>query len=246
MDIDLAENSTTSIERALKILEAFKSGDGRLSLQDLAGRTDLNKATIIRLIASLEKFNYVQKYEKGSYMLGPAFLPLAKVYSSSFMLSEHAVPILRNLANQTDQSAAYFIRDGEMRLCLFKIESPTSALITRLKAGDRLPILPSGTGKVLLAFSENAEERSGWLDVANAMMAVNVGERSNEIASIAIPVFGPDQKLKGTVSVSGVPSEFEPALIDQYRPHVARAAARLTMLLGGDETPIVRHHLPAG
>lgn len=230
----MAETGTTSIDRALSIVEAFRVGGSQMTLQEIADQTNLNKATIIRLIASLEKFEYILKVDKGRYSLGPGFLELASIYQASFQLSEHAMPVLRGLSNETGQSAAYFIREGNQRMCLYKVESRTSALIPRLAVGDRRPILPSGTGKILMAFSADAKDRKPWSEVTEAYYAVSLGERTNEIASVAAPVFEYGQILAGALSVSGPTDDFRPVKIEHYLPPLLEGAAKLTSLLGGD------------
>lgn len=235
----MAGNGMTSIDRALAIVEAFRGRQGALTLQELANKTGLNKATIIRLIASLEKYHYILKVGQGRYSLGPAFLELASTYQNSFHLAEHIFPILTELSRQTGQSAAFFVRDGNERVCIYKVESQTSALIPRLAVGDRRPILPSGTGKILMAFSEDAEERAPWADITNNHYTISIGDRVKEVSSIAAPVFELNQELSGALSVSGPTAEFTDENIARYLPNLLSMAAELTTLSGGNAAPLL-------
>ena len=45
-----------AVERALRVLDSFEPGDAGLSLKEVADRSGVNKATILRLSVSLEKF----------------------------------------------------------------------------------------------------------------------------------------------------------------------------------------------
>lgn len=231
-------SSITSIDRALAIVEAFRGRRGQMTLQEIANTTQLNKATIIRLITSLEKYRYILKVGQGRYSLGPAFLELAAAYQASFHLSEHIFPILNSLSSETQQSAAFFVRDGGERVCIYKVESRTSALIPRLAVGDRREILPSGTGKVLLAFSQDSAERTDWIEVAQQYYAVSRGERTTEVSSVAAPVFQSGQQLLGALSVSGPTADFSEADIQRYLPPLLAAAADLTLLTGGNVAPL--------
>ena len=76
----MATTGVNAVERALVIIESFRGSSDRLSLQTVADKTSLNKATIIRLIASLENFGYVLRVGPGEYALGPAFLEYANLY----------------------------------------------------------------------------------------------------------------------------------------------------------------------
>ena len=151
----IERRGVTAVDRAFSIIESFHAGEESLSLQTLAARTGLNKATIIRLIASLEKTGCMTRLAHGAYALGPALLRYGSLYQSSFHLSNHLLPVLRDLVRQSGETAAFFVRDGDMRICLHRIES-NSALRLHLKEGERHPLLPGGTGKVLLAFSNEA------------------------------------------------------------------------------------------
>ncbi|MGY9013956.1 MAG: IclR family transcriptional regulator domain-containing protein, partial [Rhodospirillales bacterium] len=161
-----------AVEKALLIIESFRGGNGRLTLKEITERTQLNKATIIRSIASLEKFDY----------------------QNSFQFSDHALPIMRNLVSETDNSAGLFVRDGDMRVCLHKVGS-SATLLSSLQEGDRRSILPGGTGKVMLAFSDDPIEFEGWAEIRNSFHFVNIGDRHPEFSSLASPVFKRDQKL---------------------------------------------------
>ena len=64
----MATTGVNAVERALVIIESFRGSSDRLSLQTVADKTSLNKATIIRLIASLENFGYVLRVHQGSML----------------------------------------------------------------------------------------------------------------------------------------------------------------------------------
>ena len=76
-----SKSGVESVERALSLLEAFNMGDNGLALKELARRTGLNKATILRLSASLEKFGYISRDHDGIFHLGSALWKVSLVYS---------------------------------------------------------------------------------------------------------------------------------------------------------------------
>src|SRR5690606_35662260 len=69
--------------RALAILAAFTMAEAYLSLADLMRRTGVNKATLLRLIATLREFDYLRKTEAGQYHIGPAVLQLGRIYRAT-------------------------------------------------------------------------------------------------------------------------------------------------------------------
>jgi len=229
----MATSGVTAVERALSVVESFRGGADRLALQTIADRTGLNKATIIRLIASLEKFGYVLRVGPGEYALGPAFLEYGTLYQASFQISDHALPIMRELVEMSGESAGLFVRDGEMRICLHKVGS-AAALLSSLREGDRRPILPGGTGKVMLAFSDDQQERKGWGEIRRDHYIVNIGDRHPDFSSLAAPIFAAGQKLTAVMSLSGPTSNFTDRRISENLPRLLAAARDLTRRVGGD------------
>ena len=230
----MESKGVTAVDWAFSIIEAFDAGEASLSLQTLAARTGLNKATIIRLIASLEKAGCMSRLAHGAYALGPSLLRYGGLYQSSFHLADYLLPILRDLVQQSGETAAFFVRDGDMRICLHRIES-NSALRLHLKEGERHPLLPGGTGKTLLAFSN---ERGQTLDrIRKDHFVLNIGEREPEIASVSAPVLRAGGALVGAVSITGASAKFIDGRADRFVPILLPAVAELTRLSGGDPTP---------
>lgn len=223
-----------AVDRAFSILDAFGPGDASLNLRTLAERTGLNKATIIRLIASLEKAGCMTRRAHGEYALGPALLRFGSVYQSSFHLADSLMPVLRDLVRQTGETAAFFVRDGDMRICLHRVET-ASALRLHLREGEARPLLPGGTGRVLLAFS--GAPGAEFDRIRDDHFVINIGGREPEISSVAAPVLQPRGVLVGTVSITGPTAKFTDGKADAFVRHVLPAAAELTRLCGGDPAP---------
>jgi DNA-binding IclR family transcriptional regulator len=225
-----------AIDRAFSILDSFKSGERSLTLQDLETRTNLNKATIIRLIASLEKAGCMIRLSRGEYALGPGLLGYGALYQSSFHLSDHLVPALRNLVRQSGETAAFFIRDGDTRVCLHRTESG-SALRFHIKEGERHPLLPSGTGKVLLAFSGGIGPE--FEKIRRDYVVRNIGERRPEISSVSAPVLGAGGELVGAISLTGPTGNFDNEKTKDFLNMLLPVVAELTRLCGGDPQPFL-------
>jgi len=230
----MERQGVTAVDRAFSIIDSFHPGEASLSLQALANRTGLNKATIIRLAASLEKAGCMNRRAHGEYALGPALLRYGSIYQSSFHLADRLIPVLRNLVRETGETAAFFVRDGDMRVCLHRIES-NSALRLHLKEGERHPLLPGGTGLVLLAFS--GEDGEAYARIREDYFVLNVGGREPEISSVAAPVLQAGGELVGTISLTGPTGNFTGGKADRFVPPLLSAAEELTRLCGGDSGP---------
>lgn len=66
----MADNRVQSVERALMILNTFRTGEDAWTLAQLAEKTGLYKSTILRILGSLERFGYVMRGEDGLHRPG--------------------------------------------------------------------------------------------------------------------------------------------------------------------------------
>lgn len=200
-----AQNRVEAVERALTILEAFGQDRETLSLAEVASETGFYKSTILRLCGSLEQFGYIRRLEDGRFQLGPTLWRLGSRYRHGFDLGEHIRPELKCLVEATGETASFFVREGDDRICLYRQNSPQSVR-HHIEEGDRLP-LSVGAGRVFLACS------GGKGDVYNEIRTegfyTSRGERNQDLAAVAVPVFDGSGVLRGVLSVSTLVSRLD-------------------------------------
>lgn len=226
-------NGVQAVNRALKILVAFKEGDEPLTLAELAQRTGFYKSTLLRIAFSLEEFGFLRRKGDGRFMPGPTLLRLGELYRGSFNLEDFVRPILQNLMNSTGESASLYVRQGNSRICLYRVDSRHS-IRDHIHEGDELPLDRGAAGHVLRIF---AGQIAGNDESAQKnLMISSFGERDSESAALAAPVFEVQQKLVGAISLSGPLTRFNPAKVKEMKGTLLTAARDLTVTLGGDPT----------
>ena len=240
MDKEQGEpGGVAAVNRALSVLQAFENGIDGMTLTDLMNATGLYHSTILRLCESLEHFRYIKRLPDGRYMLGPTPFYLGMLYQASFRLQDYALPILRELSKATLETAAIYVREGNERVCLHRVELPRSVRMN-VREGDRVELDKGAAGKVLLAFSGAPGE--GFEKIRAEAYAISLAERDSDSAAIACPVFGVGQRLVGALSV-GIPLyRFNKAKLGTALPLVMSAGGRLTEDLGGDASPLRAPH----
>src|SRR5829696_4994287 len=117
------EGGVAAVDRALSILDAFSERDAKLSLAEISKRTGLYKSTILRLMKSLEKFGYLYRSDDGAYTLGAKTLFLGTLYQRQFRTSEIVPPVLRKIVAELKEGASFYVRDGNHRVCLHRVDS---------------------------------------------------------------------------------------------------------------------------
>lgn len=225
-DRNAAPGGVAAVDRALSVLSACGSNGSPVSLSELASRTGLYKSTVLRLLASLEHGGLVRRGDDGRYALGPQVARLNAAYVSSFSLQEQVVPVLERLVNATQESAAFHVRQGAQRVCLYRVDSP-HPIRDHIRPGDLLPLDRGAGGRVLLAWA--GEKGEIYDQIRRDKVVVLVGDRVPELVGIAAPVFGTEAALIGSITVT-MPRE---RLVARYTEDVRAAAAEMTARCGG-------------
>jgi len=223
--ISLSASGVASVDKALTILRLFNSKCSTLSLMNIAQATGLYKSTILRLLASLENAGLVLKNSQGEYVLGTTIATLNAAYQAADSLELIALPVLQNLMEMTHESAAFYVRQGQQRLCLLRVDS-NQALRDHIQVGDLLPLDRGAGGKVLLAF----EGASGKLfsQIRQHMVLAISGDRVKEISGIASPVFNTNG-LAGVITLT-MPTY---RMNEKHAVIVKKSAQEMTRALGG-------------
>jgi DNA-binding IclR family transcriptional regulator len=225
-DENSAPGGVAAVDRALSVLGAFRSGDRALNLTELADRTKLYKSTVLRLLASLEHARLIVRQGEGVYALGPEIARLHAVFTGSFSLESQVLPVLRDLVAATHESAAFHVRQGDQRLCLYRVDSP-HIVRDHTKAGDLLPLNRGAGGRVLCAFAgargavHEKIRKEGYVEIDS--------DRVPDLSGISAPVFGAEGQLVGAVTLTMPTSRKRPTFVQAVR----KAAAQLTQRLGG-------------
>src|SRR5438270_9819159 len=102
MTTENLNGNVRAVGRALDILLAFDGTDYELSAAELLKRVDLSRATLYRLLHTLEQKGFlVSSGEPQKFRLGPAVAHLAHVWTSSLNVAETAKPVLQKIWERT-------------------------------------------------------------------------------------------------------------------------------------------------
>lgn len=231
----MSENGVAAVDRALSILACFDVDSPTKTLAELATRTGLYKSTVLRLAASLQKANFLRRFDDGSFELGPAVLRLGEIYQQSFDFGKYVMPVLQALAAETGESASFYVREGDVRTCLFRVHSTSHRVLHFVMPGSQLDLKTGAAGRILLAFTE--PDRPEFEAERQELVTVSDRNRQGDTTAIASPVFGARGFL-GALSLAGPRFRFEEETVDRMRDVVRSAAKRLTEQLGGAFEPV--------
>jgi DNA-binding IclR family transcriptional regulator len=225
-----AQGGVAAVSKALSLMEAFEIGESTLSLAELSRRVGMHKTTALRLARTLALSQYMVQSEDGQWRLGPAAGWLGARYQAGFDVNNVVEPALHQLVKETGESASFYVREGDIRSCVARVEGPQSVR-HNVRIGERLPLNRGAPGRVILAFSGAAGEP--YEAIRERGYHISLGEREVEVASVAAPVFGLNWRLLGSMCISGPSSRLTKAKLEKHAKLVIRAANQLSYALAG-------------
>lgn len=237
------ENSVRTLERGLEILQIFETTSSDFSLTEISHKVDLSPSTASRLLASLEKFQFIRRDpDTRRYSLGSALLRLKDFASRQTDLRSIALPYLRELQRKYNESTSVYVAQNGQRVCLERVES-THKLRRIIMIGESLPLTRGAGGRVLLAWMEPTEREAVLTrdasttedvlkEVRDAGHAFSFAEREVGVFAVAAPIFDSSGKSVAALSMSGPTSRLTPELKEKYLQAIRESAMKISHELG--------------
>jgi len=246
--------SARAVERALDILLAFLGDGPEQGITDLGRTLRLPKPTVHRLVRALASRGFLARDpDSGRYRIGASVLRLGTLFLAGADVRQAALPVLRDLARATGETANLNVVIDGHRVCIEKVES-TQDIRHFVEIGRPTPLYAGASGKVLLAFAQpeqiEAVIRGGLkplgprtvLDAARLRRQLaeirgrGYATSSNERVAGASAVSGPVRDGTGRVvaglTLSGPSYRFTPGRVREYVNLVRRGAERISASLG--------------
>ncbi|WP_213308118.1 IclR family transcriptional regulator [Paraburkholderia sacchari] len=246
----------TPVVRALRLLKFVAEGGSTANLSELGRRIDVNRVTVMRLLATLEHERMLERLPQGGHQAGFAFLKLGASVLAGQDLTTFARRVLATLSESLKLSAYLTVRDGRDVLYLLR-DMPQTALVSNIQVGSRVPVHQITPGRMLIAHMPESELRDllGPEPLATATpQGATSYARLTEILgadhargcawsfsgfepgidACAAPVFDASGAVVAAISTAGPAQRFEldPQLRERTEREVKRAARDLSGLLG--------------
>jgi DNA-binding IclR family transcriptional regulator len=249
-----------ALQRGLELLGQFSRHTPELTGADLARQLGLPRASVFRILHTLEKAGFVERVgETSSYKLSIGVLRLGFEYLASMELTEHGRPVIDALRDQSGYSAHLVVRDNRDVVFVAKATG-RSALFHSIQVGARLPAHATVLGRQLLSGLDMAGlsalypetplpahtpktpttlgQLKALIDVDRANgFGISQGGYETGISTIAAPVFNDAHEVVAAVSITVPAQHLDASQTEVLVPQVKAAAAQLTQRMS---------HLPQG
>jgi IclR family transcriptional regulator, acetate operon repressor len=217
----------TTVERAADVLTLFTKVDrADLGVTEIATELSLSKAVVHRVLMTLSSKGLIEVVEDSRrYRLGPAVLSLGMAYIDRLDMRELAMPALRDLSRQTNETATLSLRYGWERMYVDQV-TPDREVKMSVALGRLFPLHAGSSSKAFLAFLEEdvlerylterhlerltdrtivdaATLRNELQTIRGRGYAVSFGERQAGAGSVAAPLLDHRGHPAAVISVCG-------------------------------------------
>lgn len=234
-----------SLARGLAVIRAFDADHARMTLSELAVRTELTRASARRFLHTLVELGYVGT-DGRTFQLTPRVLELGFSFLSGLGLPELVNLPLEQLSRQTGESTSASVLDGTDIVYIARI--PVRRIMTvGITIGTRFPAAATSMGRVLLA-----HQPTDWLDehlvavppftprtVTDPVQLREMLDQVREqgwclvdqelevgLRSIAAPVRGAGGAVVGAINIATTTATVSrERILDEFRPRLLDTAA---------------------
>jgi IclR family acetate operon transcriptional repressor len=223
---------------------------------EVARAARLPVPTAHRILAALTARRYLARDERTRrFRLGPAALELGGRARTVLDLRKAALPVLRRLARETDETALLTVPNTERdrSVCLERVES-SQPLRLSVEPGRRLPLHAGASQKALLAFL-TAEEidrvasgllerlcnatitdadalRANLAEVRECGWAISFEETNVGVWGVAVPLLDEDGTAIAAVGLAGPSARLSQDEVLDHLEHLRDGAVEITAPLG--------------
>ena len=236
------------------IFAVLASSNRDLGLTEIARETDLSKATVHRILATLVRYDYVDHGARdGSYRLGLRLFELGAATQRRSDLRRRALPIMRALAKETGESIYLGIRRDHAVLCLDRIDGKHVEELPWC-VGCALPLNAGASARVLLAgMSDEALEaflleplvaltrfttvdadsmRESVFRARSLGYAIGDEDIAVGVAAIGAPIWDSHGNVVAAISLAGVVERLTPDRAPHLVAAVKSAGRTISQALG--------------
>ena len=150
-----ATDFVESLDRGLRLLQAFGQRPTPMSLSEIGKAADLPRATARRILFTLQHGGFVSSDGK-LFALTPHVLTLAGSYLRSNQLVSVLQPVLDHISVEAQEVSSLAVLDGKDVVFIARA-TPTRIFTGGVDIGYRLPAFCTAVGRVMLGRFSDAE-----------------------------------------------------------------------------------------
>ncbi len=244
-----------TVERALRVLERVASFPRPASLTEIANAATLHPSTTYRLLGTLVQTGYVTRDSRtGLYRLGLKLLRISRALEDQLDIRALALPVMERVVAQEEETVSLVIRTGSTGVVIERVQCARQ-IRSVTPVGSHGPLHCTAAGKILIAWLKpsdvqaliaeaplvrhtartitDAEALANELAKVRAQgVALDRGERSDDLIGIAAPVRNARGRVIAALSLSGPAQRLGPDRRPALAAIIRDAATSVSTSLG--------------
>jgi IclR family transcriptional regulator, KDG regulon repressor len=248
--------SSKSLQKALRILVYMGENAPEAGVTQLASELGLTKATVHRLLNTMERFELIERNaESERYRLGLKLHQLGNKAVESRTLRSEAHRLLLEMAQRSRETVSLALPTPGGVICLDRFDSPHTIITVRTPIGAMFPAHCTASGKAALAYmseddineiarkrglhsytqftiTQLPELKENLRLIRQRGYAVDHQELERGLSGVAAPVLGAHERVIASVGIAGPTLRFRGKELAQKVSLVTEIAARLAMAMG--------------
>lgn len=209
-----------TFRKGLQLMAAFDGHDRQQTLSELAKKTGLNRSVARRLVRTLVQMGYLS--EQGQrYEMTVSVMRMTRGFIDGRRIAQVIQPNLRKAATQIGESLSFSLRDKEDATYVAHAYLEGKFTLNTVAIGTHVPLVSTAAGHAILAHLDTAALAEVVFDLRPELerdlaqarargFAFNAGGFVHGVDSLAVPVFGPAQRIEGAVSMIFPAGSYDP------------------------------------
>ncbi|MGF2687535.1 IclR family transcriptional regulator domain-containing protein [Marinobacter sp. DUT-3] len=240
----------SALASGLEVLQAFDAENPRMTLSEVAARTDMDRAKARRFLLTLHSLGFVKRSGR-QFELTPRVLQLGYAYQASNQYRAVIQQYLEDITAELGESSSLAVLDGDDVVYVVRSSARHRLMAITLSVGTRLPAAYTSMGRVLLAQLPDGELeaflarirlepytassitssdalKKEILKVREQGYSILDQELDSGLRSVAVPVFAGNGELLGAINISTNAARVTmETLMQTYLPRLQQAANRV-------------------
>lgn len=241
-----------ALASGLEVLQAFDAEHPRMTLSEVAGRTEMDRAKARRFLLTLHALGFVRRIGR-QFELTPRVLQLGYAYQASNQYRAVIQQHLEDITAELGESSSLAVLDGTDVVYVVRSSAPHRLMAITLSVGTRLPAAYTSMGRVLLAQLDDVALESLLATVSLQAFtpsslttldglreairqtreqgyAIVDQELDSGLRSVAVPVFAGNGELLGAINLSTNAARVDMATLQgTYLPRLQKAAEQVRL-----------------
>jgi len=250
------QGSSTSLQQALRVLMYIDERAPEAGVNELAAELGLSKATVHRLLHTMQRFDLIEQDAQGErFRLGLKLQQLGSRAVASRTLRSEAHRFLLEMSRRSRETVSLATPAPGGAICLDRLDSPHTVIAVCTPVGSLFPAHSTAAGKAILAYLADSEieqvvRRTGLRQytpftitqlpklkenlrlIRQRGYAVDHQELERGLSGVAAPVFCAHERVIAAVGIAGPTQRFRGKELAEKVALVTEIAARLAMALG--------------